>query len=86
MPPKWRGPLQISYARCAFGVGKMDFNVPYGGCAHTREVPPIAKLASPPYFSTISLNLAPDSSKASASVMRTQPGSSSPLGFVRFMQ
>ena len=46
----------------------------------------MAKLASPPYFSTISLNLAPASSNASASVMRTQPGSSSPLGFVRFMQ
>ena len=46
----------------------------------------MAKLASGPYFSTTSLSFAPASSNASAKVMRTQPGSSSPLGLVRFMQ
>ena len=39
---------------------------------------------SPPYFALISLSFSPHSSNASSSVMRTQPGSSSPLGFVRF--
>ena len=39
---------------------------------------------SPPYFSFTSLSFSPHISNASSSVMRTQPGSSSPLGFVRF--
>ena len=46
----------------------------------------MAKHDSPPYFLVISSSFAPASSKASASEMRTQPGSSSPLGLVRFMQ
>ena len=44
----------------------------------------MTKMDCPPYLSTTSPKPWPDSSKASSRVMRTQPGSSEPLGFVRF--
>ena len=47
---------------------------------------PWRRSASPPYFATSSLYLAPDLvARPRRSVTRTQPGSSSPLGLVRFM-
>ena len=50
-----------------------------------REVPTSSAMASPPYWSWISFILVQMVSMASSQLIRTQPGSLSPLGLVRFM-
>ena len=50
----------------------------------TRDVPHVPKIHCPPYWATTSPMPFPDISNSSCSVMRSQPGSSEPLGFVRF--
>ena len=82
---KWRGPLQICQASRLFGVSNRVFRTD-SACMHQmREVPTSRAMASPPYCSLISCILVTMVSMASSQEMRTQPGSLSPLGFVRFM-
>ena len=52
---------------------------------YTRLVPLKPHSASPPYCSLISESFWALVSKASSQLMRTQPGSASVLGLVRFM-
>ena len=49
-----------------------------------RDVPPMKNIDSPPYLSMSSWNFSAMVAYASSHEMRTQPGSVSPLGFVRF--
>ena len=81
MLPTIRGTLHIWPADTTFGVPSIGWTaVPV--LPHARLVPFMTNKDSLPYFSWISLILAPYISHASSQVMRTQPGSS-PLGLVR---
>ena len=82
---KWRGPLQICQASRLLGVSNSDLMTD-SECMHQmRDVPTEHVMASPPYCSLISCILVTMVSMASSQLMRTQPGSTSPLGLVRFM-
>ena len=50
-----------------------------------RDVPPMKNIDSPPYLSLSSWNFSAMVAYASSHEMRTQPGSVSVLGFVRFI-
>ena len=69
-----------------FGVPNNSSAMPASDCMHHwRPVPHQVNKLSGPYFSRICMMLSAIVRYASSQLILTQPGSSLPLGFVRFI-